>query len=430
MGKEKDAKRKVEVQEEKKEKKGEPKVEDRKNKKEKKAEEPEKKEKTAQKEESGKEKKKKEAKSEPQERKGAKTSAEEDKKEKGKKRSGEVKKEDKTAKKPECKEGKPHKMVVVVEEKKKSGGNKNDKEEKDVAGEGKKKDKEGKKGKKEKKEKKREKSKDKKKDKDTVKRKRKGKEGEMPDPKKSKRSGKTVKWQPAMKDKIEPIFDAASTKSSSTSLSSKEKAEKRLAELAAVLEASNDSDSESCNATDLEAFVDNMDGSISGDESMSCDVKGEEKDKKEPEEPCHALVPIAQHTAETAVALRNSVTNKREWDTFCRQAKSKGKMPVELSDMFVSQKTELFNLWLDSNYSWKECALAVERQRREVAESKRGWKAVQGKELKKQYTPEKWQKLRDKRIQQGLVYKDDDFGSDEEETGFFRCSRAVWASRM
>ncbi|CAK9085117.1 unnamed protein product, partial [Durusdinium trenchii] len=492
MGKEKDAKRKVEVQEEKKEKKGEPKVEDRKNKKEKKAEEPEKKEKTAQKEESGKEKKKKEAKSEPQERKGAKTSAEEDKKEKGKKRSGEVKKEDKTAKKPECKEGKPHKMVVVVEEKKKSGGNKNDKEEKDVAGEGKKKDKEGKKGKKEKKEKKREKSKDKKKDKDTVKRKRKGKEGEMPDPKKSKRSGKTVKWQPAMKDKIEPIFDAASTKSSSTSLSSKEKAEKRLAELAAVLEASNDSDSESCNATDLEAFVDNMDGSISGDESMSCaeesdeseqeepeeeedeegeddeggkeedeegaseseeesaddkdqeesdedeseeegeeedegDVKGEEKDKKEPEEPCHALVPIAQHTAETAVALRNSMTNKREWDTFCRQAKSKGKMPVELSDMFVSQKTELFNLWLDSNYSWKECALAVERQRREVAESKRGWKAVQGKELKKQYTPEKWQKLRDKRIQQGLVYKDDDFGSDEEETGFFRCSRAeMW----
>ena len=160
------------------------------------------------------------------------------------------------------------------------------------------------------------------------------------------------------------------------------------------------------------------------------DVKGEEKDKKEPEEPCHALVPIVQHTAETAVALRNSMTNKREWDTFCRQAKSKGKMPVELSDMFVSQKTELFNLWLDSNYSWKECALAVERQRREVAESKRGWKAVQGKELKKQYTPEKWQKLRDKRIQQGLVYKDDDFGSDEEETGFFRCSRAVWASRM
>lgn len=41
-------------------------------------------------------------------------------------------------------------------------------------------------------------------------------------------------------------------------------------------------------------------------------------------------------------------TNKKEWDTFTRECKNRKLFPVELSDYYDKNKTDLFNLWLSN----------------------------------------------------------------------------------
>lgn len=150
--------------------------------------------------------------------------------------------------------------------------------------------------------------------------------------------------------------------------------------------------------------------------------EGEDKDKAPATEACHALVPATAGAAEATNALRNSTTNKREWDAFCRQLKSGNKIPCQVSEYAqnAANKTCLFGMWLDSGKDWNQCSLTLERTLKQKNESEKGWCAVQGRELKKKYegNPKKYQKLVESRKKSGLWYPDDDFPDDDEEPRF------------
>ena len=155
------------------------------------------------------------------------------------------------------------------------------------------------------------------------------------------------------------------------------------------------------------------------DEEEENDDEEEEKDEEEKKEgegekTSHALVPVTEDTKCTALAIKNSVTHKKEWDSFCRTAKSK--MPVQLNEMFATQKQELFNVWMDCNKEWSKCTFEVERRHQVSNTASRGWTSIQGKELKQKYSEEKWEQIKKKRKEQGLFYPDDDFPNDDDET--------------
>ena len=143
---------------------------------------------------------------------------------------------------------------------------------------------------------------------------------------------------------------------------------------------------------------------------------GETKKKKtgEGETASHALVPVTDATASQTLALRNSMTHKKEWDSFVRSAKTK--MPIGLNDMYLSSKQELFSLWLDHNKDWGACSLEIERRQEQQNVAKRGWQAVQGKVLKSRYSPEKWQHILASRKAAGLFYEDEDFPGDDDDS--------------
>ncbi|CAK9089238.1 unnamed protein product [Durusdinium trenchii] len=358
-------------------------------------------------------------------------------------------------------------------DKKREGSKKRAGEKKEAKGEGKR-EKRDKKGKKEKKDKKDKKEKKKGTKKNVKKESKKRRSDEKSD-------AKRIKYVPCVKEKIEHIFDdkgdsradegcsEATTRSSSrvrstTSMSSKEKAEQKLRELTAIMGDSDHDESEE--VTDEEELLamgdevnaegaeeedsdeeaeemgseeeedkeedegnsseesgdeaeDDDEGETSGESEEEKDDNKEEKEREQEEKKKleHALVPVVKTSQESVQVMRNSMTNKKEWDTFTRQAKTK--MPIALNDTYQASKTELFNMWLDSNYSWSACALAVERKHQESNTAKKGWKAIQGKELKNRYTAEKWEQVKKKRLEQGLYYKDDDFPDDDDETWYF-----------
>ena len=311
-----------------------------------------------------------------------------------------------------------------------------------------------------------------------------------------------IRFEPAKKTEIQHIFNTPERKkarrspascssvaaaSGEGSLTSKEKAERRLAELQSVLKSSDNDDDSSCPATDMEEFLEEIktetekrlalkgpaedeeleeadeeeadeeeaeeeeadeEGTTEDEEEVddekeeakeeddkphesSDDSEGSEVESEDEEEEGNqaeeaaedkkddalALVACTQETENTNQKLRNSSTNKHEWDKFCRQAKSANKMPASLSEFYLTSKVELFNLWLDAEKDWEKCELQVERVQSQRNISKRGWIAVQGKELKKKYdTEEKWEKVRADRVAKGLYYQDDDFPDDALES--------------
>ena len=130
----------------------------------------------------------------------------------------------------------------------------------------------------------------------------------------------------------------------------------------------------------------------------------------------HALVPLTQETREQNEKMRNSVTDKRAWDTFCRQAKASHKMPASLSEYYVSNKTELFNIWCDQGRDWSKCVLVLERRQEQKNIAQRGWVAIQGKDLQKKYaTEEQYQKVIADRYSKGLYYDCEDFPDDPDD---------------
>lgn len=293
-----------------------------------------------------------------------------------------------------------------------------------------------------------------------------GKGGKKKDP--------PIVFKPAEKQKIQHIFttpEAKTTRSPSpppvSRLSSKEQAEKRFEELTKHLKDSDlEDDESSCPASDIERMMNggatpqnaeaesedeeeeepeeedqendeesdeedadkeeeedetsqtssenaSEEEDEEQDESEKESEKGEKTDETEAPSHEHALVPVTNDSQEKAIVLRNSVTHKKEWDAFCRTAK--GKMPAQLADMYLASKNELFNLWVDSGMDWSKCKMEVQRQQEAKNTGKRGWKAVQAKELKLQYSAEKFEKFKASRLASGLYYKDPDFPDDEDD---------------
>lgn len=109
------------------------------------------------------------------------------------------------------------------------------------------------------------------------------------------------------------------------------------------------------------------------------------------------------------------MTNKRDWDRFVRQAGSRSKFPVALSEHFNSAKTDLFNMWLDSGKCWTKTSMMVERANEAKNKSTKGWEAIQGRDLRAKYSEEKFNKLVQLRKEQGLYYEDPDFEGDLDE---------------
>ena len=139
--------------------------------------------------------------------------------------------------------------------------------------------------------------------------------------------------------------------------------------------------------------------------AFAIDAQSAAQSEAEPEPP---KAPQQAHERKTT-PLRNSVTNKRDWDTFVR---SKGRFKVH--DYFQSSKLECFNMWLDSGKDWDQVALEVERIHSNEVKAKRGWVAVQGTKLIKQRGEEKARKIINARREQGQFYPDEDFPEDHD----------------
>jgi hypothetical protein len=79
---------------------------------------------------------------------------------------------------------------------------------------------------------------------------------------------------------------------------------------------------------------------------------------------------------------------------------------------------ELFNIWMNTGCSWDSCCLEVERLQTTKNQTIRGWRAVQGKELRPKYTEDKFNKLISARRDAGLFYEDQDFPGDIDESRY------------
>ena len=89
---------------------------------------------------------------------------------------------------------------------------------------------------------------------------------------------------------------------------------------------------------------------------------------------------------------------------------------MALSEVFQTQKVELFNWWLDSGRDWDKVQMIVKRVAEGRNTATKGWQAVQGKVLKTQLSEEKFKKLVASRLQSGLYYEDEDFPDDTDES--------------
>ena len=131
----------------------------------------------------------------------------------------------------------------------------------------------------------------------------------------------------------------------------------------------------------------------------------------------HALVPVVQGTDTAVSTLKNSASNKREWDTYMRQLKAQTKVPVTVSEYCTSHanRVDMFNMWLSSDKDWSKCELLLERKMEKKNEGTKGWQAIQGRVLAEKYPEEKWLKIKESRKASGLWYPDDDFPDCELE---------------
>ncbi|CAK9086948.1 Uncharacterized protein SCF082_LOCUS41130 [Durusdinium trenchii] len=111
--------------------------------------------------------------------------------------------------------------------------------------------------------------------------------------------------------------------------------------------------------------------------------------------------------------LKNSKTNKKEWDKFDRQTKSSLKFPPSLQPMLKTKKVELFNMWLENDMSWDRVQCVVERQQTSSNLSRKEWVAVQAKDLKTRLPEDRFNELIKRRTEAGLYYPDEDYPDDD-----------------
>ena len=183
-------------------------------------------------------------------------------------------------------------------------------------------------------------------------------------------------------------------------------------------ESEEDDEQSSEDAEESDEEDDDEESEEGGDEGSACENGEAESNDPAKEDgnvdaEAHALVPVVDESKKQVAEMRNSVTNKKEWDTFNRQAKTR--MPCSLNSMYTSSKQELFNMWMDLGMDWSACSLEVERRHEQKSVSTKGWVAKQGKQLRALYSSEKFDLLVSKRKEQGLYYEDPDFPGDLDE---------------
>ena len=94
---------------------------------------------------------------------------------------------------------------------------------------------------------------------------------------------------------------------------------------------------------------------------------------------------------------------------------------MQLAEFYSTSKTELFNFWLDSGRDWSKCVLKVQRAVQARNRATKGWEAIQGKEIRKKMSEEKFLKVVEARKAAGLFYEDEDFPGDVEDSRFKSC---------
>lgn len=87
-----------------------------------------------------------------------------------------------------------------------------------------------------------------------------------------------------------------------------------------------------------------------------------------------------------------------------------------MHEFYEGNKVECFNMWLDSGKEWDQVKIKVDRLHEQRTEAKRGMVAMQGKDIKKNHSEEKAQKIIAARKAAGLWYPSDDFEEDDDET--------------
>ena len=262
---------------------------------------------------------------------------------------------------------------------------------------------------------------------------------------------KKITYVPAIKSKIKHVFEGKKGKSrpSSASSSLSSGARRKVKELKERLEPSpaeeeedeDDLEDDEAEAEDLSESDPDEDGDHEDGEDGDPDEEEEEghdEEDEEREEDAEAEQSSEEEGDEaseeeddkgepvtldkinkegesktgSAVAkpVRNSVTNKKDWDSFVRS-----KERFKVHQFFQQNKLECFNMWLDMGKSWDAVALKVKRTHEESHESQRGWVAKQGRVLKEEKGVEKATKIMASRKAAGLFYRDEDFPDDEDD---------------
>ncbi|CAE7319274.1 unnamed protein product [Symbiodinium sp. CCMP2592] len=121
------------------------------------------------------------------------------------------------------------------------------------------------------------------------------------------------------------------------------------------------------------------------------------------------LALVAANAGDATQAKANSTTNKKEWDTFTRECKNRKVFPVELSEYYEKNKTDLFNL----------VKVHVERVREKKITSRSGAQGMKQHEIAKIYDEVKTQKLCAKLKAEGRFYYDPEFPEDETEIYYY-----------
>lgn len=131
------------------------------------------------------------------------------------------------------------------------------------------------------------------------------------------------------------------------------------------------------------------------------------------------LVAAVQATEVNTTGARNSTTHKAEWDQFMRQVTSRKVFPKKLTGEFKANKTDLFNVWMDSGKDWQKTELMVEGKQTNEVLSRKEMVAVKAKKIIEEYGDEKGKALIKRRREAGLYYEDEDWPTDEMESWIY-----------
>ena len=174
---------------------------------------------------------------------------------------------------------------------------------------------------------------------------------------------------------------------------------------------------------------DEEDEGSSSDTESSSDEENEEEEEEdkaggEKDEKIKGILKTAR-TAEDLAKLvvdgkANSVTHKKQWDTFSRQILDRKKFPASLASHVLKGRTDVFNAWLQCSQDWSKVELAYTRKSSDIREVKRGRGGLKKRDILLKYPSPKGEDLCKRLRERGLWEWDEDFPQDEEEPQEFR----------